>query len=69
MMPPISMDEITEVQTMIQRLEKQVIVRKRRTQKLIEGIRKELHMLAIETEGLIAVGLKRGRSQRLVRPK
>jgi len=40
---------------MIQRLKKQEIVSKAKTDKLKEGLRKDLHRLVIETEGLIAV--------------
>lgn len=46
---------------MIQRLKKQDIVSKPKTDKLQEGLRKDLHRLIIETEGLIAVAAEKSK--------
>ena len=40
---------------MSQRLKEQEILPKAKTEKLIASLRKDLHMLVIETEGLLAV--------------
>jgi hypothetical protein len=67
-MPSITTDELVEVQTMIRKLKKQEIVSKPRTEKLIEQLRRDLHTLAIETEGLVAVGRKKRVAKRFVQP-
>src|SRR5579863_4880618 len=63
-----SMGELIKVRSMIRRLKKQEIVSKAKTDKLKETLRKDLHRLVIETEGLIALVLRKPRSKGLVRP-
>jgi len=46
---------------MTQRLKKQETVPKSKTEKLIESLRKDLHRLVIETEGLIAVAAEKAK--------
>lgn len=48
---------------MIQRAKKQKILPKAETEKLIESLRKDLAMLVIETEGLIAVVAERAKGR------
>lgn len=46
---------------MTQRLKKKETVPKSKTEKLIESLRKDLHRLVIETEGLIAVAVEKAK--------
>lgn len=46
---------------MIRRIKKQAILPKSKTDRLIEDLRKDLAMLIIETEGLVAVVVERAK--------
>jgi hypothetical protein len=57
----LTIEAFSEVQSMIQRLKKQEIVSKAKTDKLKEGLRKDLHRFVIETEVLIAVAAEKAK--------
>lgn len=60
--------QLVKVRRMIRMLKNREITPRPRGGKLFEDLRKDLHILAIEAEGLIAFGLKKRRSLRGVRP-
>lgn len=58
-----SKEDLIEVQSRIQRLKKEELVPKSGTEELIASVRKDLHRLVIETEGLVAIGTEKLRSK------
>jgi len=57
----LTIEIFSEVQSMIQRLKKQEIVSKARTDRVKEGLCKDLYRLVIESEGLIAVAAEKAK--------
>lgn len=58
-----SKEELIEVQSTIQRLKRRKIAPKSGTEELIASLRRDLHRLVIETEGLIAVSTEESSSK------
>jgi hypothetical protein len=57
----LTVETFSEAPSMTQRLKKKETVPKSKTEKLIESLRKDLHRLVIETEGLIAVAVEKAK--------